>query len=304
MTSQSLTTAPFKEVLAQLSQKINTHLDKIIQKTNCPATLKESMAYSLLAGGKRIRPILCLTWGKLLGLTEEKLLSFACGLEFIHTYSLIHDDLPAMDDDDLRRGKPTNHKVYGEAIAILAGDGLLTQSFELMLSTPLNSSFVIQATLEVSKAVGPAGMVGGQVLDLSLEKQSNIELKKVQEMHRLKTGALLRVACKSGAILAQDALATAKDIEKAAYYGENIGLAFQIVDDILDIVGDEKTLGKPVGSDIKQGKSTYPSLIGLEESYKLAYQSIDKALEALNDYQGKEKEFLENLARYIVSRIN
>ncbi|KUJ95180.1 MAG: geranylgeranyl diphosphate synthase, type [Desulfonauticus sp.] len=294
----------FKTRLTQLAEKINTTLKEIISTTSCPPQLKESMQYSLLAGGKRIRPILCLSWGKMLGLEEEKILPFACGLEFIHTYSLIHDDLPAMDNDDLRRGKPTNHKIYGEGMAILAGDALLTQSFELMLSTPLPPSYVLAATLEVSKAAGPKGMVGGQVLDLSLENQEDIQLNQIQEMHTLKTGALLTVSCLSGALLAQSKKEDAKALERAKTYGENFGLAFQIVDDILDLVGDEKTLGKPVGSDLKQGKSTYPSLIGLEKSYELAYKSIDRALLALASYQGEEKDFLVDIAKYIVARIN
>ncbi|MDQ7031794.1 MAG: polyprenyl synthetase family protein [Desulfonauticus sp.] len=292
----------FKADLKAWANLINTHLKRILEGLNAPLGLKQSMAYSLLAGGKRIRPILCLNWAQMLGLNKEKILNFACALEFIHTYSLIHDDLPAMDDDDFRRGKPSNHKVYGEAMAILAGDALLTYSFELMLDNPIPCSFLLKASRIVSKAAGASGMVGGQVLDLELENKDSVNLEQVQTMHRLKTGALIEVSCLSGAILAQEVGASNKDLDKAKNYGQNIGLAFQIIDDILDVIGDEKKLGKPIGSDIKQGKSTYPTLIGLEQSYDLAQQSINQALECLDDYRGQEKDFLQNLAQYIITR--
>ncbi|SDN56168.1 geranylgeranyl diphosphate synthase, type II [Desulfonauticus submarinus] len=292
----------FKKNLARWTDTINTHLTNILKKLSCPTELKKSVDYSLMAGGKRIRPILCLAWAEMLGLEKNKILNFACGLEFIHTYSLIHDDLPSMDNDDLRRGKPTNHKVFGEAMAILAGDALLTQSFELMANNPIKPNYILEAILQVSIAAGPQGMVGGQVLDLSLENQRQTSLSQIQEMHRLKTGALLEVACVSGAILAQEVGASKTDIKNASIYGRNIGLAFQIVDDILDVIGDENVLGKPVGSDIRQGKSTYPSLVGLEESYNLAQKIIQNALESLQNYKGNTKIFLEDLANYIIER--
>jgi len=295
----------FKQILQEKAKSISDYIYLFLHDLDCPKTLRESMLYSLMAGGKRIRPILCLTWAELVGLESSLAMNFACGLELIHTYSLIHDDLPAMDDDDLRRGKPTNHKVFGEDIAILAGDALLTHGFELMLSTPIKPDYLVQAVLCITTAIGPRGMIGGQVLDLSLENKTCVQLKDVQEMHLLKTGKFIEAACESGVLLAGGMGATSYDSHHARAYGQNIGLAFQIVDDILDVVGKEQELGKPVGSDERQGKSTYPKLIGLKQSYQLANSCIDKAIEALNSYPpSSNKEFLINLAKYIVQRIS
>jgi geranylgeranyl diphosphate synthase type II len=236
----------------------------------------------------------------MLGLDREKAMPFAASLELIHTYSLIHDDLPAMDNDDLRRGKPTNHKQFDEATAILAGDGLLTEAFALMLSAELEPARVASAARAVAEAAGARGMVGGQVLDMQYTGKGGVSLEELRAMHAMKTGALITVSCLAGAILAG---ASAEDLARADRYGKAIGVSFQIVDDILDVIGDEKTLGKPVGSDEGNDKTTYPKLLGLDESKRQAEKYRDKALDCLAPYQGREAEFLRALARYIVDRV-
>lgn len=294
----------FKGYLKELSCLVEDRLSICFADLDVPAELLSSMNYSLLAGGKRIRPVLCLSWAKMLGVSTDKVLDFACAIELIHTYSLMHDDLPSMDNDDLRRGKPTNHKVYGEAMAILAGDGLLTHAFYLMSKTRLLPEHVLTACREMAMAAGPAGMVGGQVVDIMATGTSKMDLAALQKMHAMKTGALIRSSCVSGALLAQSSSAGENDIANASEFGKSIGLAFQIVDDILDITGDEASLGKPVGSDQSQDKATYPRFIGLEKSKSLAQESADQAIECLDQYSGIDKEFLKNLAQYIVDRIN
>ncbi len=261
--------------------------------------LEQAMEYSLLAGGKRIRPALCLAWGTLAGEREENLLPFAAAIECIHTYSLIHDDLPAMDDDDLRRGRPSCHKQFDEATAVLAGDALLTDAFTLMLGAQVPAQRLVVATKEISLAAGSLGMVGGQMLDMLYTGQDDISLDQLKLMHAGKTGALLAGSCVSGAMLAGDEAC----VSRAGEYGRAIGIAFQIVDDILDVVGDEKTLGKPVGSDEEQGKTTYPSLVGIEKSRELAAKEAELAQAALADFSGPQKEFLFALADYLVKRV-
>lgn len=283
---------------------VQEHLSVCFSGMDIPGALHEAMAYSLLAGGKRVRPVLCLSWAGMLGVQRSKVLDFSCAIEFIHTYSLVHDDLPAMDDDDLRRGNPTNHKVHGEAMAILAGDALLTHAFYLMSETDLPAEDVISACREVARAAGPSGMVGGQVVDILATGADHLDLHSLKRMHAMKTGALIRCSCVCGALLAGSAAAGKKDAANAADFGESIGLAFQIVDDILDITGDEKSLGKPVGSDQSRNKATYPRFIGLDQSRKLAQESVDRARQSLKDYSGPEKEFLSDLAQYIVDRID
>ena len=228
---------------------------------------------------------------------------FAASLEMIHTYSLIHDDLPAMDDDDLRRGKPSNHKQFDEATAILAGDGLLTEAFGFMAEAEAPAADVVEAISLMAKSAGSGGMVGGQAVDISYTGRDGVTLEELKIMHSMKTGALILSACKSGAILAKGAGATEDDVRRAEEYGRLIGVAFQIVDDVLDIVGDEASLGKPVGSDEELGKSTYPSLIGLEESKALARKYVNEAVELLKPYSGEEAELLTELAQYIVDRV-
>ncbi len=262
--------------------------------------LVQAMRYSLEAGGKRIRPALCLAWGKLAGESEENLLPFAAAIECIHTYSLIHDDLPAMDDDDLRRGRPSCHKQFDEATAILAGDALLTDAFALMLSAKVPTDRLVVATKEMALAAGSSGMVGGQMLDMLYTGQTGINLEQLKKMHAGKTGAMLAGSCVSGAMLAGGE----QFVEAARIFGAAIGIAFQIVDDVLDIVGDEKTLGKPVGSDQQQGKVTYPSLVGIEESRRLAELEVEQAKTVLKDFSGADKEFLAALADYFLQRIS
>ena len=262
----------------------------------------EAMEYSLMAGGKRLRPVLFLTTLEAFGKNPEDYLDFACGLEMIHTYSLIHDDLPAMDNDDLRRGKPTNHKVYGEDFAILAGDGLLTHSFAKMLglATTLSEAEygrLLSAVRHVSLSAGLEGMLTGQVLDIRAENRE-ISLDDLKYIHKYKTGALF-----SSAIVSAGILAGADDEELAALqdYADNFGVAFQIIDDILDVVGDEKTLGKPVGSDAENGKRTYPDFLGLEGAKAAAEAASKKAVESLTTLGGKG-ERLKELAGYLLDR--
>lgn len=259
----------------------------------------EAMSYSLENGGKRIRPLLTLEFCRVCGESPEKALPFACALEMIHTYSLIHDDLPCMDDDDMRRGKPSNHKVFGEANALLAGDGLLTLAFETALSADIDADKKCSAALVLAKAAGCSGMIAGQVMDLENEGKK-AALDEVSATDRLKTGELIRAAALLGCI------AAGADEEKkkaATEYCDNIGLAFQIVDDILDVTSDDITLGKPVGSDSENEKSTYVSLLGLEKSKELADELTQKAKAALEIF-GKEKDFLAQLADKLASRNN
>ena len=292
-----------KEKLAVHAGEIEEYLAGCLQDRGIPKRLLDAMDYSLLAGGKRLRPVLVLVWGQMLGAKKEALMPFAASLELIHTYSLIHDDLPAMDDDDLRRGKPSNHKMFGEATAILAGDGLLTEAFGLMAKAEAPAEDVVEAISLMAYSAGACGMVGGQDVDMDYTGRDDVGLDELKIMHSMKTGALILSACKSGAVLAKGTGATADDVRRASEYGRLIGVAFQIVDDVLDVVGDEASLGKPVGSDEEQGKSTYPSLIGLEESKELARKYVDEAVELLSPYSGPEAELLSELAQYIVDRV-
>ncbi|MFP4071734.1 MAG: polyprenyl synthetase family protein [Desulfovibrionales bacterium] len=292
---------PVKEQLKSYAEQIEKFLGCCLQDSAMPDSLRTAMEYSLLAGGKRLRPALCLAWAEMLGTQRTAVLPFAAAIECIHTYSLIHDDLPAMDDDDLRRGKPSSHKKFGEAMAILAGDGLLTEAFTLVFSTTLPCERVQTAGLELSRAAGARGMVGGQVLDMAYTRQEEITLEMLQAMHGRKTGALITASCTCGALLAG---AGNKELEQARTYGEQIGLAFQVVDDILDVTGTQEDLGKPIGSDQEQGKSTYPKLIGLERSYQFSRQCADAAVEQVSIFDSRTGRFLGDLARYIVDRIN
>jgi geranylgeranyl diphosphate synthase, type II len=265
-----------------------------------PEKIYEAMRYSLLAGGKRLRPILCLATCDLMGGTEAMAMPTACALEMIHTMSLIHDDLPAMDNDDFRRGKPTNHKVYGDDIAILAGDGLLAYAFEYVATqtkhvAPEN---IIQVVASLGRTVGAAGLVGGQVLDLESEGKSDITAETLSFIHTHKTGALLEASVVCGAILAK---AEAKDIARLSQYAQNIGLAFQIIDDILDITATDEQLGKTAGKDLQAQKATYPSLWGLEKSRLKAQELVDNAIAQLAAY-GVKAEPLRAVANYIVTR--
>lgn len=293
----------FKSRLNQGKQLVEDLLIEMLPKTAVyQKSVIDSMEYSLKAGGKRLRPILLIEACRALGGDVKKAYPFACAVEMIHTYSLIHDDLPAMDDDDLRRGKPTNHKVFGEGIAILAGDGLLNYAHELMIKSiveDVENKSLPRAAYEISNAAGVYGMIGGQCADLEGEGKP-VDLKTLEFIHRHKTGALITAPLKAGAIIGG---ATKEQLESIEKYGEAIGLAFQITDDILDVVGDEKSLGKKVGSDEANEKSTYPSIYGLEESRKMAREQLEKALKQLEAFKD-EADFFRELAKHIVERDN
>jgi geranylgeranyl diphosphate synthase, type II len=266
-----------------------------------PEIIFQAVRYSVLAGGKRLRPILCLAAAEALGVACGPILPVACALELIHTYSLIHDDLPAMDNDDYRRGRPTSHKVFGEDIAILAGDALLTDAFRLMTRRDLMPGMpperLLEAIGEIAAAAGFFGMVGGQVLDVRSEGEK-ADPDTLHRIHRMKTGAMIRVSLRAGAILAG---ATDEQIASLSNYGEQIGLAFQIVDDILNVEGDRAILGKETGSDEARGKVTFPALLGVEESRKRVEALIREALYSLAFFDDRA-EPLRRIARYIPGR--
>ena len=291
----------FKKCLKEKASFIENVLKEYMPKEEgYQKTVIEAMNYSLSAGGKRLRPILTLEACKVVGGNEEEAIPFAMAIEMIHTYSLIHDDLPALDNDDLRRGRPTNHKVYGEAMGILAGDALLNYAFEVMLSGSINKENpekYLKAINEIAKGAGIYGMIGGQVVDVESENKQ-IEIEKLDYIHMKKTAAMMVGCMRAGATIGG---ANSEQMEEITKYAKNIGLSFQIVDDILDIVGDEAKLGKKVGSDIENHKSTYPSLLGLDKSKEIAYNLIDeakKSIEKLSD----DVDFLKGLAEYIIDR--
>ena len=272
--------------------------DELAQTPVLDPVLRESMEYSLMAGGKRLRPVLLMAAADAVGADGTKFLPVACALEMIHTYSLIHDDLPAMDDDDYRRGKLTNHMVYGDAVAILAGDALLTLAFTVILrQRDVSAETLLRVVDEISRAAGAEGMVGGQVLDLRAEGV-RISMEELRRVHMGKTGALFHAALRSGAILAG---ATEKQLAALTSYADHFGLAFQITDDILDVVGTSEEIGKPVGSDEKNHKSTYVSLTSLEEAQELARRTAEEAEKALSIF-GTEADFLRDLVAYLVNR--
>lgn len=285
--------------LTQQKALVEKALDQSIAIAR-PEKIYEAMRYSLLAGGKRLRPILCLATCELIGGTAEMAMPTACALEMIHTMSLIHDDLPAMDNDDFRRGKPTNHKVYGDDIAILAGDGLLAYAFEYVATQTKNvkAENIIRVVACLGRTVGAAGLVGGQVLDLESEAKTDITAETLSFIHTHKTGALLNASVVSGAVLADASEAT---INKLSNYAQNIGLAFQIIDDILDITATDEQLGKTAGKDLEAQKATYPRLWGLEESRAKAQELVDGAIAQLSSY-GAKADPLRAVANYIVTR--
>ena len=251
-----------------------------------------------MAGGKRLRPIMLMAAADAVRAKGTDYLTTGCAMEMIHTYSLIHDDLPAMDDDDYRRGKLTNHKVYGAGMATLAGDALLTLAFEVMLRQQgVSAEKLVQVVREISQAAGPDGMGGGQALDLESEGKQ-ISMETMKKIHLGKTGALFRAAIRSGAILGG---ASEDELQALTVYADNFGLAFQITDDILDVIGDEKVIGKPVGSDEKNHKSTYVTLTSLEEAQRLAQEAVDTAIDALKIF-GEEADFLRELVAYLMKR--
>lgn len=295
-------TRSLQEYLAARRARVEAALDAYLPPADTrPPRLHEAMRYSVFAGGKRLRPILVLMAAELCGRAPDDVLFAAAAIELIHTYSLVHDDLPAMDDDDLRRGQPTTHAQYGEALAILAGDALLTLAFQIMSdprhAAACSSDAIMRAARELSLAAGSTGMVGGQVLDLEAEDRQ-VTADELDRIHALKTGKLLTVGLRMGAILADaepDTLTALSD------YGQRIGLAFQIVDDMLDLESTEAELGKPVKSDLANRKSTYPSLHGLAESKRLAASLIRDARTAVQSF-GERAWYLHELAEYILAR--
>lgn len=277
---------------------IERALDSLLPKEdNYPEVIYKAMRYSVIGGGKRLRPVLALASCEAVGGDPSAALTAGCALEFIHAYSLIHDDLPAMDNDDLRRGKPTNHKVFGEATAILAGDALLTYAFQTLTQMKGAPEIVLEVSNIIARAAGTEGMVAGQVADIISEGE-RVEPDVMEFIHRHKTGALIKVACTAGGLLGGG---TREEVESLGLYGEKIGLAFQITDDILDMVGSEEKLGKPIGSDTEQNKSTYPVLFGLQRASQLAHQAVEEALSALEPL-GPRANPLREIARFILER--
>lgn len=285
------------DFLAELSKKqgkINSYLESLIPEDNLlQKKIVEAMNYSLLAGGKRVRPVLMMAVCEAFGVSEDAILPFAASLEMIHTYSLIHDDLPAMDDDDLRRGRPTNHVVYGEATAILAGDALLNLAFETALSAPFDAEKKLKAAALMGKASGYLGMIGGQVVDLEGEERK-LTLSELKEMHSMKTGALIKAAAQMGCVL------SGADEDELSDYAENLGLAFQLKDDILDETSTVEELGKNIGSDKKNDKSTFINLCGMEKAEAMLKETTDKAIKALDGIE--KNEFLKEFAMYLLKR--
>jgi geranylgeranyl diphosphate synthase type II len=280
-------------------EKVLAH---IFREPGAPASrIKEAMSYSLFAGGKRLRPILCIAAAEAVGGTQEQAMPAACAMELIHTYSLIHDDLPGMDDDELRRGVPTNHKVFGQGAAVLAGDGLLTEAFSLLaaegLSMPESATAFIRTMAIIAEAAGYLGMVGGQMADLDAEGK-DVSLETLSFIHTHKTADLIAASVKAGAVLAS---ADERAFEALSDYGMSIGLAFQIRDDLLDVEGDSKSMGKTTGSDKKRGKATYPALLGRERSREIQRELVEKALESIAAFDHRA-EPLRGIAAYIIER--
>ena len=287
--------------LAKRKEAIEVALDSSLPVIY-PEKIYEAMRYSLLAGGKRLRPILCLASCELAGGTTSMAMPTACALEMIHTMSLIHDDLPAMDNDDYRRGKLTNHKVYGDDIAILAGDALLTYAFEFIATKTENvpPQQVLQTIAHLGRAAGAGGLIGGQLVDVESEGKTDVSLETLNYIHAHKTGALLESCVVCGGILAS---ASAADLQRLSRFAQNIGLAFQIIDDILDITATQEELGKTAGKDVQAGKVTYPSLWGIEESRRQASQLVADAKAQLAVFGSKALPLLA-IADFITSRSN
>lgn len=289
------------EINDYLKKQVEFVSDRMNQllNTDFETEVSKAMKYSVSNGGKRIRPILTMEFSKACNGDLETALDFGCAVEMIHTYSLIHDDLPCMDNDDMRRGKPSCHIAFGEDNALLAGDGLLTLSFNIIVSAKsINSENKLKAVRYLSEFAGVNGMIGGQVLDLMFEK-TNPTVDKILKMYSLKTCGLLKAASVLGCLTADDC--NENMIKSACEYGENLGLAFQIVDDILDIVGDESKLGKPVGSDIKNDKSTFVKFYGLKKSKCVVDELTEKAIRALKNING-DTSVLEKIALSLAER--
>lgn len=294
-----------KAYLKEQCAIVDAALDRFLPKdTDLPHSIHKAMRYSIFAGGKRVRPILMLAACQAVGGDSERAIPAACAMEMIHTYSLIHDDLPAMDNDDFRRGNPTNHKVFGEAIAILAGDALLTEAFKLTsdprFAAGCDPSGLLAVIHEIATCAGSYGMVGGQVVDMESEGNRDIDLATVQYIHTHKTGALIKASVVAGALIGG---AAGQQLAAITRYGEAAGLAFQIADDILDIEGTTEEIGKDAGSDQARGKATYPAVMGVVAAKEEAQAMMDEALRALEVFGG-EADPLREIARYIVQRKN
>lgn len=265
------------ETIMALGEQVDAALAELFSRTQIPPQIKDAMWYSISAGGKRLRPVLMLLFAQVFGAQILRVMPYACAMEMIHTYSLIHDDLPAMDNDDFRRGKPTCHKAYGEAMALLAGDALLNFAYETLLEAALRDGRVgVRAAQCIATGAGVTGMVAGQCMDLAAERGA--ASYAVDQIHAAKTGAMICASCTAGAILGG---ADAVQVRACAEYGENLGLAFQIVDDILDVTGESVLLGKPVGSDVRNQKRTFVSQYGLSDAQKMAEQATQNAVAAL-----------------------
>ena len=292
-----MTQLEFENIMKNDISLVESRLTDLLPKcANGQDEVVEAMKYSLVNGGKRLRPVLCLEFAKACGGDRFDALDFACAVEYIHTYSLIHDDLPCMDDDDMRRGKPSCHKQFGEATALLAGDALLTHAFQIVAGAELDDSKIALACGLLAQNAGVQGMVGGQVIDLKYESESP-DLRQLLSVPRLNTGELISAACLLGCIAAG---ADDKKIAAASAYAYDLGVAFQIKDDILDVTGSSEELGKPVGSDEDNNKTTYVSLRGIENAQKDVEKLTSAAISRLSEFQNTE--FLEALSRYLVNR--
>jgi geranylgeranyl diphosphate synthase type II len=285
-------------LLKSHAHAVERYLDDVLQRqTQSPPKLIEAMQYSLMAGGKRLRPTLVLESAVACGGNANRsALSAAAAIELIHTFSLVHDDLPAMDNDDLRRGRPTNHKVYGDAMAILAGDAMVSLAFEI-IATDANPAVAPKLIAELAHATGPEGMIGGQVLDMDGEQKS-LSYEALKQLHRMKTGALLRSACRLGALSTN---ASETQLSSLTEFGRHLGLAFQIVDDLLDVTASPEQMGKATGKDAAKGKNTYPALLGIEETKKQAHAQLEAAVKSLSSL-GPAADGLRSLATFVVER--
>jgi geranylgeranyl diphosphate synthase type II len=296
MTSTPLPT--FADVSRRLSSRIDEALDRYTAPDpSCPDVLCDAMRHSLLGPGKRLRPLLVLLAAEACGGAAREAIPAACAVEMVHTYSLIHDDLPAMDDDDLRRGRASCHRVFGEAVAILAGDALLARAFEILSRDIQPAAVALACCTALATAAGPAALVGGQVDDLRAEHTGG-DLARLESIHRRKTGAMINVSLRLGALVAQ---ASAEQRRLLATYGERLGLAFQIVDDVLDLHGDEAAMGKRLRKDATRGKLTFPGVLGLDESCRRAATLTAEACEALRPL-GDRGDSLRALAQYVIER--
>ena len=294
-----MTQLEFENILNNDISIIENRLIQLLPRcANGQDEVVEAMRYSISNGGKRLRPVLCLEFAKACGADRYDALDFACAVEFVHTYSLIHDDLPCMDNDDMRRGKPSCHKQFGEAVALLAGDALLTQAFQILSGSSLDDSKIASACALLAQNSGVSGMVGGQVIDLKYESQMP-DMKQILAVHRLKTGALIAAACLLGCIAAG---ADENKIAAASAYAYNLGVAFQIKDDILDVTASTDELGKPAGSDAQNNKTTYVTLRGVENAQNDVEKLTESAVARLDEFENTE--FLKTLSYYLVNRNN